>query len=375
MAGLYLHIPFCKQKCHYCNFYSLATKKHRPELLEAMKQEMALRSRFFEGEPLQTIYFGGGTPSLIPVSEINLIIQKAIATFGLAADAEITIEANPDDVSDQWLAQLAETRVNRLSIGVQSFGKNDLRYLNRIHTAQQAETCIRKAVKHGFSNLSIDLIYGIPTLDDDHWRNHIKRAISMKIPHISAYALTVEPGTALAHFIEKGKSEPVDDEKAAKHFTILMEEMDRAGYDHYEISNFALPQQYARHNTAYWNGSKYLGIGPSAHAFDGEKRYWNIANLKKYMDGIADNAPLVEFEILSTDQHYNEYVMTALRTMWGIETSHIKNRFGTRYYHHLMKEIKTPVEQGLVITGANDRFFLSEQGKLFADRIAAELFV
>lgn len=375
MAGLYIHIPFCKQKCHYCNFYSLATKKYRPEVLQAMEQEMLLRSNFLAGEPLQTIYFGGGTPSLIPIAEINRIIQKAGDIFGLQAGAEITIEANPDDVNDQWLAQLAGTPVNRLSIGVQSFDKNDLLYLNRIHTAQQAQASIYKARKYGFENLSIDLIYGIPTLDDEHWRRQILKTISLEINHISAYALTVEPGTALDHFIKKGTYSPVDDKKAASQFNILMEEMERAGYHHYEISNFSMPEKYARHNTAYWNGSKYLGIGPSAHAYDGEKRYWNIAHLKKYMEGIANKTPLFEFETLTPDQHYNEYVMTALRTMWGIDAQHIKKRLGLRYYHHLMEEIQQPLQQGLVIARENKRFLLSKQGKFFADRIAAGLFV
>lgn len=375
MAGLYLHIPFCKQKCHYCNFYSLATKKYRPEVLQAMEQEMVLRRDFFDGEPLQTIYFGGGTPSLIAASEINLIIEKAITTFGLEADAEITIEANPDDVNDQWLAILSQTRANRLSIGVQSFDKHDLLYLNRIHTAQQAESSITKVREYGFENLSIDLIYGMPTLDDEQWRNHIDKTISLKIPHISAYALTVEPNTALYQFIKKGIYNPVDDEKAASQFSILMDKLENAGYHHYEISNFSLPEKYARHNSAYWNGSKYLGIGPSAHAYDGEKRYWNIAHLKKYMDGITNKAPLFEFETLTPDQHYNEYVMTALRTMWGIEAHHIKNNFDMRYYHHLMEEIQKPIQQGFVIACDNNRFLLSRQGKFFADRIAARLFV
>jgi putative oxygen-independent coproporphyrinogen III oxidase len=374
MAGLYIHIPFCKQKCHYCNFYSLATKKHRNELPEAMKQEIELKSDFFDGKPLQTIYFGGGTPSLIPADEIKLIISKADAVFGIAPNAEITLEANPDDVNTDWLEALRDSQVNRLSIGIQSFDDNDLKYLNRIHTSKQAEASIQKALKAGFSNLSIDLIYGIPTLSEDVWKANIDKTLSFAVPHISAYALTVEPGTALDLLIKKGKYTPVDDEKAVTHFDLLMGEMERAGYDHYEISNFSLPGRHSKHNTAYWNGTKYLGIGPSAHSFDGKKRCWNVAHIKKYIEGIAGNKRNYDCEELTESQHFNEYMMTALRTIWGIDLLKVNQRFGDAFSTHLMKQLQHPEKQGLVKIRDN-KVVLTHKGKFFADGVAGGLFV
>ncbi len=373
MAGLYLHIPYCRQKCHYCNFYSLASAKHRNEIVEAMKIEMALNKGFFGGEPLQTIYLGGGTPSILPVSQLDDLIRIVISIFGIVKEPEITVEANPDDVTDEWLAALATTPANRLSMGIQSFNDADLHYLNRVHSAAQAKASIAKALRTGYSNLSIDLIYGIPTLTDEQWIENINTAIMLNIPHISAYALTVEPGTALDHLIRKGKYTPVDDDKAASHFALLMESLGKAGYEHYEISNFALPGRYSRHNTAYWNGSKYLGIGPSAHSFTGRARRWNVANLGSYIKGVSAGSGFYESEELTTAQQFNEYVMTSLRTMWGIDPRHVEQQFGQDFYKHLTEQAKHPMEQGWLIFD-DDKLKLTSTGKLFADRIAAGLF-
>ncbi len=373
MAGLYLHIPFCRQKCHYCNFYSLATIKYRRELVDALEVELELQSKFFGGEPLKTIYFGGGTPSLLPVKDIKLLIEKTVLVFGIAPDAEITLEANPDDLTDELLNALRDSPVNRLSIGIQSFEDSDLKYLNRVHSSKQAMLSIEKALKHGFFNLSIDLIYGIPNQSDAGWLSNLKKSIAFSVPHISAYALTVEQGTALDVFIKKGKYLGVDEEKAALHFNMLMEEMAKSGYEHYEISNFALPGPYAKHNTAYWNGSKYLGVGPSAHSYDGQKRYWNVAHLKQYIEGIIAGNRRFEFEALSIEQQYNEYVMTALRTQWGIDLQKVSSVFGERFLLHLQKALQIPLKQGFVKNEQN-KIILTQKGKLFADGISAGLF-
>lgn len=374
MAGLYIHIPFCRQKCHYCNFYSLATKKHWNEIIAAMKQEMDQNKDFFDGEPLQTIYFGGGTPSLLPVEQLIGLIRRAKVTFEISDEAEITVEANPDDLNDKWLHALAGSPANRLSIGIQSFHDQDLHYLNRVHSAKEAMVSIEKAIRSGFSNLSIDLIYGIPTLTDERWLENINTAISLNIPHISAYALTVEAGTALDHFIRKGKYTPVDDEKAAAQFKMLMKSMSKAGYEHYEISNFAQPGKYSQHNTAYWTGAKYLGIGPSAHSFNGSIRRWNVSHLGKYIEGLAAGSGIFEFEELTNIQQFNEYVMTAIRTMWGIDTDFVLKRFGQIFPDHLTNECKNPEWQCWIVFKDN-KIMLTAEGKLFADRIAAGLFI
>lgn len=373
MAGLYLHIPFCRQKCHYCNFYSLATKKHWNEIIAAMKREIEMNKGFFGGEPVQTIYIGGGTPSLLAVAQLTELIQTATATFQVCEDAEITVEANPDDVNDEWLGALAASPVNRLSIGIQSFSDLDLNYLNRVHSTTDAVNSIEKALKHGFTNLSIDLIYGIPTLSNDQWEKNINTAIALDIPHISAYALTVEAGTALDHFIRMGKFTPVDDEKAATHFKMLTNALDQAGYEHYEISNFALPEKYSRHNSSYWSGAKYLGIGPSAHSYNGRIRRWNIAHLGKYIEGLRAGTEIFEFEELTLTQQFNEYIMTSLRTIWGIDLDIVAKRFGQPFLDHLNREMKNPERQGFIAV-KDDKLKLTAGGMFFADGIAAGLF-
>ncbi|OYT12903.1 MAG: coproporphyrinogen III oxidase, partial [Bacteroidetes bacterium 4572_114] len=334
MAGIYVHIPFCRQKCCYCNFYSLATNKFRDETINAIINEMEIRKDYLSGEKLDTIYFGGGTPSLFHPQILNSIIEKAKNVFGVNDNAEITVEANPDDINKQWLRELGETAVNRLSIGVQSFDDNDLHYLNRSHTSAKAEGAIKLAQDHGFDNLSIDLIYGIPSSNDEVWKENISKPIRLGVPHISAYALTVEPGTALDQFIRKGKTRPLEDTVAARQFNMIMHVLEEAGFEHYEISNFCLPGRYSRHNTSYWFGEKYLGTGPSAHSFDGVSRQWNVSNLKSYISSVEKNEINFQKEILTKTQKYNEYVMTSLRTMWGIDLEKVKTDFGEKLHGH-----------------------------------------
>jgi len=374
MAGLYIHIPFCRQKCHYCNFYSLASQKFKVQVVASILKEIELQKSYLDGEALKTVYFGGGTPSLLSVSEINLIIQKAKEIPGITANAEITIEANPDDINSGYLAELKETPVNRLSIGIQSFDDNDLLYLNRRHNGEKAIKAIQLALEAGFDNLSCDLIYGIPGSSDQTWRDNIQTLIDLNIPHISAYALTVETGTALDHLIKKGKYNPIDEERTIAQFSILMDFMENNGYEQYEISNFCFPGKISKHNTAYWNGEKYLGLGPSAHSFDGKSRQWNVTNIKTYVDSVSCGKLSFEKEVLTEDQKFNEFIMTSIRTMWGVDLCKMKLLFGEKYYNHFILNSKPLAEKGYLIL-SDKKSILSRQGKFFADQIASDLFV
>jgi oxygen-independent coproporphyrinogen-3 oxidase len=374
MAGLYIHIPYCRQKCHYCNFYSMASGKYRELLPEALMQELALQKDYLAGKKLQTIYIGGGTPTVYPPQVIAEIIEFAKKQFEIDALAEITIEANPDDLSPDYLQQLRQTPVNRLSIGIQSFHDDNLYYLNRNHSAANAHHAIRNALAAGFDNLSIDLIYGIPGLTNEKWMENIKTVVNYNIPHISAYALTVEPGTALDKLINKKKLPPVEEQQAADQFVILMDKLIAAGYEHYEISNFSKPGQYARHNTSYWQGEPYLGIGPSAHSFDERSRQWNVSNLEAWHAGIRSRHPAFERETLTPTQQLNEYVMTSLRTMWGTDLQIIQSRFGAGFRQMVSEQAVLFQEKGLVFI-IDNLITLTQKGKLFADGIAGEFFV
>jgi len=374
MAGLYIHIPFCRQKCHYCNFYSLATTHNREQIIDAIRIEMELQRTYPGGESLKTIYFGGGTPSLFSPEVFEMLIGKASAVFGIEKDAEITVEANPDDINADWLKELRNTSVNRLSIGIQSFFDEDLVWLHRIHTATEAMNSVKLAQDSGFQNLSIDLIYGIPTLDDLRWEANIAKTVALKVPHISAYALTVEPGTALDLFIKKGKYKTVDDEKAASQFINLMKRLEENHFIHYEISNFCLDGYYSRHNTSYWSGAKYLGLGPSAHSYDGVSRQWNVSNLSEYVKNINSGLVPAEKEMLSKVQRFNEYVMTSLRTIWGTDLKKIEAEFGKEFLGHTIKETRASILQKLIVIEEN-KIKLTNNGKLFADRIASGIFI
>lgn len=381
MAGLYLHIPFCKQACHYCNFHFSTSLKQQPEMVAAILQELEGRKAYLENQPLTSIYFGGGTPSLLNEVELNSIFEKIYSLFEVKSNAEITLEANPDDLTIEKLQALRQTPVNRLSIGIQSFAEVDLRFMNRAHSATEAKICIENALNAGFENLTVDLIYGSPTTSDAQWIENIQTVINYNIPHISCYALTVEPKTALDHFVKIGKAPAVDEEQAARQFEMLMEILKTNGYEHYEISNFAKPDRYARHNSSYWSGAHYLGIGPSAHSFNGTSRQWNVANNADYVRGWEDGrigklenqAAFFEKEILTPAQRYNEYVMTSLRTMWGTQLSHIQ-AFGVGFEQHFLT-IAEPFITKKWVTRKDNTFTLSDEGKLLADFIAAELFV
>ena len=374
MAGIYIHIPFCKKACTYCNFHFSTTLRGKDELLQAIVKEMSLQKEYLQDEKIRTVYFGGGTPSLLSADELKRIFDALEATFDLSEIEECTLEANPDDINHHYLKDLRSTPVNRFSLGVQSFHEADLRYMHRAHTAQQSEYAIKAAQDAGFTNLSIDLIYGTPGLSNDLWQENIARLEALEIPHFSAYALTVEEGTALHHAIEKKKMTPVDAEQSAEQFQMLMKAAPGNGFEHYEISNFAKPGQYAVHNTSYWQGVHYLGLGPSAHSFTGEKRQWNVANNALYTHSImSQNAVPFESETLTDEQRLNEYIMTSLRTMWGTDLKKITEGWGTDRTNNILKGSTRYIDDGKMIF-KDEKLFLTNDGKLFADAIAANLF-
>lgn len=373
MAGIYIHIPFCRQACHYCNFHFSTSLRLQNELVAALLKEVQLQQHYLAGETVHTIYMGGGTPSLLAPDQIQSILKALHNTFNVHSGAEITLEANPDDINNQQLWAWQQSGINRLSIGVQSFFEEDLQWMNRAHTAKQALENLQLA-RSVFQNITIDLIYGMPTLTDEKWKHNVEQAIALKIPHLSCYALTVEPKTALDLMIQKKKSAPVNNEDQARQFLLLMEWLAAAGYEHYEISNFALPGHRSRHNSAYWQGQQYLGLGPSAHSFDGRSRQWNIANNALYIQSLEKNTVPFEREVLTPVQQVNEYIMTSLRTLEGINLAHVQEISGVAIYESLKKNGQRYLQQSLM-REENNQWILTTEGKLFADGIASDLFV
>ncbi len=375
MAGIYIHIPFCKHKCNYCNFFSVASTKHRDAFTGALLREMEMRSDYLKNEVVNTLYFGGGTPSLLSVDEINSILKKAEELFNISPAPEITLEANPDDLTIEKTTELKNhTPVNRFSIGVQSFFDDDLRYLDRVHGGNEARLAIENVQKAGFKNITIDLIYGIPGLTPEKWNKNLDLFFGYDIPHLSSYSLTVEPKTALLHQITNKKRAEVDEGLSIRHFEILQQRTKEKEFVHYEISNFAKEGYYSKHNSIYWLGDHYIGLGPSAHSFNGFSRQWNVASVKKYIEADMVDRIVEEKEVLTTNQLFNEYVMTSLRTSWGCDREHINNVFGKKHTEHFINGIKPFVDDKKVIQKGN-LYILSDTGKLFADGIAAEIFM
>ena len=372
-AGIYIHIPFCKQACNYCNFHFSTSLDLKEDLLKCLEKEIILRKNYLEGRQIQTIYFGGGTPSLLSTNEIKKLLQAIYSNFEVIENAEFTLEANPDDLTKEKLSELKNAGINRLSIGVQSFFDKELKWMNRSHDAIQAENCIRNAKEIGFDNITIDLIYGVPGLTNTEWKQNLQKTIELNIDHLSCYALTVEPKTALYHQIEKDKLPPLNEQQAAEQFEILMAFAKQTGFEHYEISNFARDKKYSKHNTSYWKGNWYLGIGPSAHSFNSSTRQWNIANNALYIKSINEDEDPAETEILTIPQQYNEFVMISLRTMWGMDLHEIKNRFGETYLHLIQKESARYIQSGDIVL-ENEKMKLSDKGKLIADKIISDLF-
>ncbi len=372
MAGVYIHIPFCRKACHYCNFHFSTTHSLLPQMIDAITTEVLLQKNYLHNK-IDTIYFGGGTPSLCTPEQLAHILQAIQRVFMVNDGAEITLESNPDDVTEERLLAWRQMGINRLSIGVQSFVEDDLRWMNRAHSASQAISCIQLAQQYGFNNLTIDLIYGTPTLTDAQWQQNVQTAINLGVTHLSCYALTVEPKTALDKMIQLQKIANVDAEKQARHFELLMQWLQTAGYEHYEISNFAKPGHRSRHNSSYWQGKNYLGVGPSAHSFNGKSRQWNIANNALYMASISKQVIPFEVEILTPTQQLNEYIMTSLRTIEGLSLQYVQQQWGNDLATAIVKASQPHLQAGNMLFD-NQYLRLSSMGKLLADGIASDLF-
>ncbi len=373
MAGIYIHIPFCRKACHYCNFHFSTSLSLKNGFLKALLNEMTLRHQYLEGAPVQTIYFGGGTPSLLEPAELDAIFQHVRTLFTIGEQAEITLEANPDDISPEKLMAWQKAGINRLSLGIQSFFEEDLRWMNRAHSAEQAQNALTLALSY-FPNLTIDLIYGTPGLTNEKWKQNVDLVLQTGVPHISCYALTVEPRTALQKMIADHKKQDIDPDLQAVQFQLLMDWMNEAGYEHYEISNFARKGFRSRHNSSYWEGVPYLGLGPSAHSFNGSGRQWNISNNALYISSLEKNNWQPGSEELSTADQFNEFVMTQLRRMEGISKEQLVKRFGADKPEWVRKAGSKFLQSNL-LSETNTSFMLTKEGKLFADGIAADLFI
>jgi oxygen-independent coproporphyrinogen-3 oxidase len=372
LAGIYIHIPFCRKACHYCNFHFSTSLKLKNDWIRALLKEISLTPGKEEGVS-DTVYFGGGTPSLLEPSEIAGILDHVRASFRLAPNAEITLEANPDDITGERSSAWLQAGINRLSIGIQSFREADLRWMNRAHDAEQALRAIGEIRDAGFDNYSADLIYGVPGMDDEAWMRNLDLAVSLGIPHLSCYGLTVEPETALEKMIRLRKKEDVDADLQARQYLLLMDRLAVAGYEHYEISNWALPGMRSRHNSSYWQGVPYFGFGPSAHAYDGRSRRWNISNNARYIRSLENGELPFTAEELTPVQRFNEYVMISLRTSEGIDLSQMEGRWGAGVREEILRGLRAFLEQGRV-ESVDGHLRLTREGRLFADGIAAALF-
>jgi oxygen-independent coproporphyrinogen-3 oxidase len=373
MAGIYIHIPFCKQACTYCDFHFSTSLKGRNEFLNALLIEIGLRKNYLPSSHIDTIYFGGGTPSLLDKKELEIILKQLRNTFTISPTSEITLEANPDDITSEKLQDWKHCGINRLSIGIQSFFEEDLKFMNRAHNAIEGKECLNLAKRAGFNNITIDLIYGTPTLTNENWKANLETAFAFNIPHLSCYMLTVEKGTALDHLVKKKKVSESSEEKFEQQFNILLNEMTSYGYEQYEISNFSKPGMHSRHNSNYWKYEPYIGFGPSAHSFNGAQRHINVSNNAVYTRELMQNiVPLTEDE-LSIESRYNEYILISLRTKWGTDLEKVETLY-PGYLNHLLNASEKYISQGLMIKEQN-HLYLTNEGKLVADAIASDLFI
>lgn len=372
MSGVYLHIPFCKKACNYCNFHFSTNQQKMEDLVQVLAEEIKMQQHYLS-DTVETIYFGGGTPSLLKPVQINLLLNTIKENFSVNPAAEITLEANPDDINLEALKEWKNLGISRLSIGVQSFQEADLQWMGRAHNALQAKDCIQQAQKAGITNLSIDLIYGGPSLSHENWELNLKSAIDLGVPHLSCYALTVEPKTALALKINRQELPEIDNQHQSEQFSILQSITANAGYEQYEISNFALSGKRSKHNSSYWSGAHYLGLGPSAHSFNGISRQWNISNNSLYIQSIKKGDLPFEIEVLTPVQQVNEYIMTALRTVEGISAEKLDSIAQQPIFTELVTAAQKYIQQGLMEC-SNEYLRICPQGKFMADGIAAELF-
>jgi len=371
---LYIHIPFCRQACHYCDFHFSTNTSGKRAVVEAIAREIVLRASYLPEKKLDTIYFGGGTPSLLEDDELDLLLSTIHRQFEVSLNAEITLEANPDDLDQEKLNQFANAGINRLSIGIQSFHEPHLKLLNRIHSAQEAENCVKIAQAAGIDNISIDLIYAIPAADHSILQSDMEKAFDLDVAHISAYCLTIEPQTAFGSWLKKKKIKPIDEEFAASQFEILVNSLSKNGYEQYEISNFARNEQYSRHNSSYWKQHPYLGVGPSAHSYNGVSREYNVSNNAKYLASIQQHVIPSTYEKLSAEDRVNEYLLTGLRTKWGVQYAELDALSDGRFMRQHEAELKNMAQNGWILPDQKI-IILTETGKLFADRIASDLFI
>lgn len=374
LAGIYLHIPFCKSKCAYCDFYSVATIRSKQQFVKALCKEIELRKEYLENDTVQTIYFGGGTPSMLDIKEIDKLLNILYKYFSIEKSNEITLEANPDDLSEDYLKELKSLDVNRLSIGIQSFIPDDLILMKRRHTAEQAERAVKMAQDQGFKNISVDLIYGLPNLSMHSWQQNIEKVLSLNIQHISAYHLTIEPNTLFYKFYQNGKINLPTENDSLDQFKKLKELTSKKGFVHYEISNFAKDGSISLHNTNYWMDVKYLGLGPSAHSYNLTSREWNISNIRTYMDGIFQGQIEKETEILSKNEKYNDFVITSLRTMWGLNTEKLQEKYGNTYLNNFISRSQKYIEQKLMAKNKQN-YFLTDQGIFISDHIMQDFLI
>ncbi len=371
MAGIYIHIPFCRKRCHYCDFYKTTDFGHKFRLLKALKKELESRSSELIDDEIHTIYLGGGTPSVLQVSELQELLDIIHQNYKVSSDVEITIEANPDDLKEAKLQALRKIGYNRLSMGIQSFSEADLKLMNRRHVVEQAIDSVIWAKRAGFANISIDLIYGLPNQTLEEWEHNVRKAIELNVQHISAYNLTYHEGTVFYDQLKKGHLKELPDELSVQQFEILRRLLIEAGFEHYEISNFCLPGFYSKHNSSYWKNKRYLGIGPSAHSFDIQSRRWNVSSMTKYLNGLENDLPYFEQEILSEQDQYNDYIITGMRTIWGVSETYIQQTFSEKYLRHFQHNRQIYLQTGhLIIT--NQSVSLSPDGLFISDKIMAD---
>lgn len=372
MAGIYIHIPFCRRKCYYCDFYKTVNTSLKPKFIGALKTEIVQRKSYLENEPVETIYFGGGTPSVLSNNELAEILKTLHDNFVIAHTLEITFEANPDDLSKEYLDEIYQAGVNRLSIGIQSFNDDILKKMNRRHDAVQAVEAVENAAKTGFNDISVDLIYGLPGLTINQWKSDLKKVFELPVQHLSAYHLTYHEGTAFYTWLKKGTLRELSEAESVSQFQALIEMAKEKGFEQYEISNFAKDRKYSKHNSAYWLGVKYLGLGPSAHSFNGFSRRWNIASAESYIKAMESGLSCSEEEILSENNRYNEYILTRIRTVWGVSIEELKSRFGSEKEEWFLKNIEKYRVTGLV-KQQNHIYSLTEKGMFVSDDILTNL--
>jgi oxygen-independent coproporphyrinogen-3 oxidase len=374
MSGIYFHIPFCKVKCNYCDFYKSTDLANINNFLQALEKEVAIRGAYLSDKNIETIYFGGGTPSVLKREEVKKLLNLIRSTFNVNHEAEITFEANPDDLSPEYLRQLVDTGINRLSIGIQSFSDDDLKFMGRRHTAQQAVDAVVNAQKAGIENISVDLIYGIPGMSFQQWKANLDMVFNLNVQHLSAYHLTFHEGTPFWSNLQKGVFKEIDEDESLQQFEELISESVKHGLIQYEISNFALEGYFSKHNSSYWNQTEYLGLGPSAHSYNKTSRHWNVSDIKKYTEKILNGHIAGEFEVLTVTDRYNDYLITGLRTIWGVDEDYIMSEFGPEISLHFKQNCQRLLPSG-IIESKNNRIFISKNGIFISDKIISEFFL